>query len=47
MKGKRLNPQISSILIFLACFVAAFVIWLYFNIYGGEAQAALTAFRGL
>ena len=47
MKGMKLNPTVRTVLTFLSCLVAAFFIWLYFNIDGETAEAAIAVFRGL
>lgn len=47
MKGNKLSSTFKTVISFLACLLAAFFIWLYFNIDGEIASEALAVFRGL
>lgn len=48
MKGKKLNSTVGTILVLFACLVAAFFLWLYFNIDGDSSKvASIAEFRGL
>ena len=47
MKGNKLGNTLKTVFTFLACLIAAFFIWLYFNMDGESAAEALSVFRGL